>query len=234
MKHRLLACIVPNGAADRLASAANAAGAGGGTVASARGTAPNAVLQFLGLGGGAKELYFTVVGENDAPRVAAVVSGAARDEKAPFGIAFGAPVGRFARFGLDSPAAAPSAATQPQNAMTDSKQLVAFVVNKGFAEDAMAAARRAGAGGGTVVRARGTAKPDDETFFGVPLVPEKEMLLVVADSGTAGAVVDSVLALPCFAKRGSGIAFTVPVDGFETLGRDPGAEKAAPEGGPEA
>ena len=41
MKHRLFACIVPHGGAERLASAANAAGAGGGTVATARGTAPS-------------------------------------------------------------------------------------------------------------------------------------------------------------------------------------------------
>lgn len=215
MKHRLFACIVPHGGAERLASAANAAGAGGGTVATARGTAPSAVLQFLGLGASPRDLYFTIVEESAEARVRAVVAGAAACEKGSCGIAFGAPVSRFARFGFDLPDA-PS--NNIQTAMTNATELVAFVVNKGFADDAMAAARRAGAGGGTVLRARGTAKPDDETFFGVPLVPEKELLLVLVPRETADPVVDAVLALPCFRERGSGIAFTLPVDGFEALG----------------
>ena len=102
--------------------------------------------------------------------------------------------------------------------MENATELVGIVVNKGYAEDAMAAARKAGAGGGTVVPARGTAKPDDETFFGVKLVPEKELLLVLADSSLADAVVDAVRALPCFAEKGSGIAFRVPVRDFAALG----------------
>ena len=224
MNYRILACIVPHGAAERLASAANAAGAGGGTVATARGTAPNAVLQFLGLGATPKDLYFTIVEESAEGRIRAVVSGAAAEEKAPFGIAFGAPVARFARFGFEDPGKNTPAT---QTAMTNANELVAFVVNKGFADDAMAAARRAGAGGGTVLRARGTAKPDDETFFGVPLVPEKELLLILAPGEIAGAVVDSVRALPCFRERGSGIAFTVPVDRFEALGAPRGGGETA-------
>ena len=81
-------------------------------------------------------------------------------------------------------------------------------------------ARKAGALGGTIVPARGTAKPDDETFFGVTLVPEKELLLILADAALADAALDAVRALPCFAEKGSGVAFRVPVRDFAPLGAE--------------
>jgi hypothetical protein len=45
-------------------------------------------------------------------------------------------------------------------------QMINVIVNKGYAEDAMSAARKAGAGGGTIIGARGTAKEDDEARAG--------------------------------------------------------------------
>ncbi|MBR1837795.1 MAG: P-II family nitrogen regulator [Kiritimatiellae bacterium] len=109
-------------------------------------------------------------------------------------------------------------------------RLVCFVVNKGYAEDAMAAARKAGASGGTVLPARGTAKPGDATFLGVPLVPEKEMLLVLVPAAAAGAVCAAVRALPCFSAPGSGVSFRVPVTDFVPLGGAAGASGVATPG----
>ena len=212
MSQRLIAAIVPHGRAEEISAAANAAGAAGGTVFSAQGTAPNAVLQLLGLGVSSKDVWFTVADADRAERVAGVVRAAAARSGRGAGVLFSADVARFVRFGL------PETATQEKPAMENATELVGIVVNKGYAEDAMAAARKAGAGGGTVVPARGTAKPDDETFFGVKLVPEKELLLVLADAALANAVVDAVRALPCFAEKGSGIAFRVPVRDFSALG----------------
>ena len=213
MSQRLIAAIVPHGRGEEVSEAANRAGAGGGTILSAQGTAPNAVLQLLGLGTTSREIYFTVVDATREAQVEGVVraAAAARGGRAA-GVIFAADVARFVRFGL------PETTAKEENAMENATELVGVIVNKGYAEDAMAAARKAGAGGGTIVPARGTAKPDDETFFGVKLVPEKELLLVLADSSLADAVVDAVRALPCFAEKGSGIAFRVPVRDFAALG----------------
>ncbi|MBQ9726925.1 MAG: P-II family nitrogen regulator [Kiritimatiellae bacterium] len=87
----------------------------------------------------------------------------------------------------------------------------------------MAAARAAGAGGGTVLSAHGTAKPDDATFFGVPIVPEKDTLLVLVPEEKADAVFDAVRALPCLAEKGSGVVFCAPVERFAALGGGGGA-----------
>jgi len=213
MSQRLIAAIVPHGRGEEVSEAANRAGAGGGTILSAQGTAPNAVLQLLGLGTTSREIYFTVVDATREAQVEGVVraAAAARGGRAA-GVIFAADVARFVRFGL------PETTAKEENAMENATELVGVIVNKGYAEDAMAAARKAGAGGGTVLPARGTAKPDDATFFGVPIVPEKDTLLILVPEERADAVFDAIRDLPCLREKGSGIAFSAPVGRFAPLG----------------
>ena len=101
MSQRLIAAIVPHGRGEEVSEAANRAGAGGGTILSAQGTAPNAVLQLLGLGTTSREIYFTVVDATREAQVEGVVRAAAasRGGRAAGGI-FAAVVARFVRFGL--------------------------------------------------------------------------------------------------------------------------------------
>ena len=101
----------------------------------------------------------------------------------------------------------------------DSFQMIIVIVNKGFAEDAMAAARKAGAGGGTILNGRGTAKEGDAKFFGVEIVPEKEMLMILASSEKAPQIANAIKSLECFSKGGSGIIYTTNAQDFSLLGK---------------
>ena len=83
----------------------------------------------------------------------------------------------------------------------------------------MAAARKAGAGGGTIIGARGTAKEGDSTFFGVEIVPEKEMLMILVPQDKKEAVVNAVSSLRRFEKAGSGIIFCQNAHDFTLLGK---------------
>lgn len=209
---RLLTSIVPRGNGEPVAGAAIRAGAGGGTLFLASGTAPNAILQFLGLGESAKDIVLTVVAENNADAALAAIAGAARETRAR-GIAFATPVAAFVRSGDP---------TQPQwsptmNESAESTAVVA-ILNRDYADDALAAARKAGATGGTVLQARGTAKEDDTAFFGVKLVPEKDVLVILSPRAKAPAILDAIRTAPCFAEKGSGIVFAVEANGFTALG----------------
>ena len=97
-------------------------------------------------------------------------------------------------------------------------ELIVVIVNKDFADDVMHAARKAGAGGGTVINARGTAREEDAKFFGVQIVPEKEMLMILVDSDKKEKVLESIRNLKCISQPGSGIAFTMPATDFTVLG----------------
>ena len=103
--------------------------------------------------------------------------------------------------------------------MASTHDLITIILNKGFADDVMAAAREAGAGGGTVLHGRGTARPEDATFFGITLVPEKEILLIVSEKEKTAAIFDAMAKLPCLMQPGSGIAFSIEADGFVNLGK---------------
>ncbi len=215
MRQKLLVSIAPDGHGEEIASAARKAGAGGGTILLGRGTASSSLLQLLGLGDSAKEIALSVVAAADAPAIEDAIRSTAARHRAHFGVLFSISVDDFIKGGEES---APFSG-DPAMSETSDYRLVHVIVNKGYAEDAMAAARKAGAGGGTILHARGTAREDDAKFFGVPIVPEKDTLLILVPTEKASAVFDAIRSLPCLAEKGSGIVFTLPVSDFAVLGR---------------
>ena len=102
--------------------------------------------------------------------------------------------------------------------MEEKWEIINIICNQGYAEEIMEAARNVGAGGGTILNGRGTGTPDDLKFFGVSLVPEKEMLLILVDKQKVDEVFAAVTSLPCLKETGSGIAYTLPVSNFKILG----------------
>ena len=103
--------------------------------------------------------------------------------------------------------------------MANTYQMINVIVNKGYAEDAMAAARKAGAGGGTIIGARGTAREDDAAFFGMKIVPEKDMLMILVPTEKKDAILEAIPNLPGFAEAGSGIIFCNEAKDFTLLGK---------------
>ena len=58
--------------------------------------------------------------------------------------------------------------------MDFSHELIMAIMNEGYSDTVMDAARSAGAGGGTVLHAKGTGRARAEKFFGVSLADEKD------------------------------------------------------------
>ena len=96
----------------------------------------------------------------------------------------------------------------------DNDVLITFIVSHGDAYDVMTVAREAGAKGGTILDGHGTLREDDVQFFGVTLVAEKEMLIIVAEKDVAGNILNAVKHLPVFKKTGGGIIYTTEVKRF--------------------
>ncbi len=210
----LLMSIVPHDKGEKLTAAAVEAGCRGGTVLMGRGLAQSNLAAVLGLGETTKDVIYMLVDERQKQNIIDAIVNATLLEKANFGQLFSVDVDLMMRTGV---------ITQKENEgdmyMEKARDLISVVVNKGYADDAMAAARRAGAGGGTVINARGTAREDDEKFFGMHIVPEKEMLLIVVEHEKKAAVLNAIRDLRCLREPGSGIAFCSGVDDFTLLGR---------------
>ena len=102
--------------------------------------------------------------------------------------------------------------------MAEYKNEVIFcIVNEGFSEVVMDAARKAGAKGGTVMRGRGTANPEAEKLFGLSVSPQKEVVMMVVESAVRNAVLHALYISSGLDTPGQGIAFSLPVDGTAGL-----------------
>lgn len=225
MGYKLVVSIVPHGSGELITDTAKQAGAAGGTIAMGRGTASNGVLQLLGLGDTSKDIVFIVLENGKYPDVKNAVTTAC-EQKKNFGVFFALTVGDFCKAGCDGKSGAGKSADDGKDGGTESEgeksmtyQMINVIVNKGYAEDAMAAARKAGAGGGTIIGARGTAKEGDAAFFGMKIVPEKEMLIILVPSDKKCDVLGAIRELPCFAEAGSGIIFCNEAEDFTVLGK---------------
>ena len=224
--YKLITCIVPHNSGELITNAAKQAGAGGGTIIMGRGTASNSVLQLLGLGDTSKDITMNIVEDSLAAQVCKNIEKACADKKSHFGVLFTINVSDFAKAGsveksrgMVSTGQTSAAEKKSGDKNMEKYEAINIIVNKGYAEDAMAAARKAGAGGGTIIGARGTAKEGDSTFFGVEIVPEKEMLMILVPQDRKEAVVNAVSALSCFEKAGSGIIYCNNVEDFKMLGQ---------------
>ena len=218
MSYKLIVSIVPHDSGEFISDTAKAAGAGGGSIIMGRGTAANSVLQLLGLGDTSKDIVYIVVEDSKKDGVLQAIVKASEEKKAHFGVLFTIDVGDFIKAGGS---AVPSSEknTKGEQNMADTYQMINVIVNKGYAEDAMAAARKAGAGGGTIIGARGTAREDDAAFFGMKIVPEKDMLMILVPSEKKDDIVKAITDLPCFAEAGSGIVFCNEAKDFTLLGK---------------
>ena len=90
-------------------------------------------------------------------------------------------------------------------------ELIVVVLNSGFSEIAMNAARDEGARGGTIVHARGTGTKAMEEKYGIIITPEKEMILILVDEKIRDKVLNAVYKAVGLATDGQGIAFSLPV-----------------------
>lgn len=90
-------------------------------------------------------------------------------------------------------------------------ELIVVVLDAGFADLAMDAAREAGAGGGTVLHAKGTGSARGEKFFSVRFAAEKDMLYIVAHKSEKAAVMKAITAKAGPATEAHGICFSLPI-----------------------
>lgn len=93
-------------------------------------------------------------------------------------------------------------------------ELIVSIVNRGYSDYVVSASRDAGATGGTIVFARGTSNTgQDDSFMGISIQPEKDIVLILVKAEerkkVMQAICDSTSALE---KSGHGICFSMPVN----------------------
>jgi len=91
-------------------------------------------------------------------------------------------------------------------------QAILAIVNNGYSDLVMNAARDAGARGGTIITAKGTGNKDIEKFYGIVITPEKEIVMILVPEAIRDKVLAAINLQAGIASKGQGIAFSLPVD----------------------
>ena len=99
------------------------------------------------------------------------------------------------------------------------------IVNSGYSDVVMEAAKKLGARGGTVINARGTAPKDAESIFGITIQPEKEIVMILVPTSIKANVLHALYKEAGLDTAGQGIAFALPVDGVVGLSTPDKQEK---------
>lgn len=90
--------------------------------------------------------------------------------------------------------------------------VILCIINNGFSETAMEAAKQYGARGGTVMHGRGTASKEAEKFFNISIQPEKEIVMILAKKEIKDAILKGLYNAVGTSTPAQGIAFALPVD----------------------
>ena len=91
--------------------------------------------------------------------------------------------------------------------------IVFAIINQGFSEELVEAAKRAGAKGGTILNAYTTGTEDAVKFFGLNVHSEKEIVVILTNREKKQAIMDKINDSFGAVSPAHGVIVSVPVDG---------------------
>ena len=92
------------------------------------------------------------------------------------------------------------------------KSLIVSIVRKGWGDKILENSCKAGAEGGTVMFGRGVGVHEKQKVLGIPIEPEKEIVLTLTNADETEAVLNEIALTAELGKPGAGIAFILPVE----------------------
>ncbi len=180
----------------------------------AYGTAKSALLDLLGLEQSEKEVHHAVVTHNKLHEMIHALERRFQIDMPGKGIALAVPLASIAtKNTLDffSGGHAEDEMTETKQINPRAMELIVAVCNKGYTEDVMEAARAKGAGGGTVLHAKGTGTKYAERFFGLQLAEEKEIIYIVAKKDLRNPIMQAITEAAGPGTRAHALCFSLPV-----------------------
>ena len=203
-------------------------------IALGNGTAHRDLLSLLGLRDTEKDVVISFLPTGQALKAMSRLSHALEIDLPGKGIAFTVPISsvggaRTLQYltGGDT-AAASEEENKPMEQENVQNDLVIAIVNRGFTDLVMDAARPAGARGGTVVHARGVGAKEVSQFFNITIEPEKEMVLIIVEHEKKIPVMQAIVRGAGLNTEGHGIVFSLPVT--SVMGLKPPAGEMKEEG----
>ena len=182
----------------------------------ARGTAPSEMMDILGLGNTDKDVIVSYATEQTC---SSYIEALAKDVGATAG--YGGLMMCFRLSAINrltseiinrsAPDSEEKGVTKKM-ANTHKQQLILVTVNQGFTGQVMQTAKKAGAMGGTILRARQASADKLEQYGDIAAQEEKEVIAILAPESTAAKIMEEVNKEHGFHTNARGIITALPVD----------------------
>lgn len=181
-----------------------------------RGTAGETLLRMLGLDKAEKTLLFAMAESRRVSVLLQKMISALGINLAGNGIAVSIPVGSIGgascmKYLMEGQDIIIGEVTEVEQKVFPYELIVAVVEN-GTADMVMTAARKANAGGGTVIHAKGTGTDFTSKFFGVSIATEKEIVLIVTSREDKPNIMRAIMAEAGIRSEAHTALFSLPVE----------------------
>lgn len=175
------------------------------------GTANSEILDYLGLETNEKDIVITMI---PAAKIPEIINGVTEEFKLQLpgkGLVFTVPL--TAVSARIQNILCKNTNINKEVAMSDRKyELILVVLNRGYVDEAMRAAKSGGAKGGTVVHARRVGFEDVENIFGFTIQPEKDIIMILADSEMRLEIMRSITDAVGINTDAKALLLSLPVD----------------------
>ena len=175
------------------------------------GTAVQEMLATLGLEKSEKAVLFAIITADTWPKIQKALRRQMRIDVPGTGIAFTVPLSSIGgKRALGFLTEHQTLTWKEESTLKDTRyELLLVIANQGYTGSIMDAARAAGAGGGTVIHAKGTGMEGAAPFLGMELVNEKELVLIVSRTAQKNRIMKAIM--DNADKKAGSIVFSLPV-----------------------
>lgn len=208
----LLVLIYSEGNDKKINSILNKFGVKVKTVTNASGTASASVLDYFGLAETRKDVYLAIIPDYLEHNILSKLKNTFKFEEIGTGITFTIPISSSNKFLMDS-----FKKSDVEEKVKDMKEdnnkyhLIITIVLEGYLEQAMAAAKKAGATGGTVIKGRGLANLVPAKVLGFNIEPEREVILNVVEDESKQKVMEEITSAVGIKTGGKGVCIALPI-----------------------
>lgn len=183
----------------------------------ARGTAGQTILRMLGLDKSEKSIIIALAESSHAFRIMHGMISRLGINVAGNGIAISIPVGSIGgascmKYLMEGQDVIIGEVNEVEQKQEYQYELLAAIVESGTADTVMTAARKANAGGGTVVHAKGTGTDFTKKFFGVSIASEKDIVLIVVKREDKANVMRTIMAEAGIRSEAHTALISLPVE----------------------
>ena len=186
------------------------------------GTATSEIMDILGLGSSEKDMVFSFTTAWGADRLLYDLDNDLRGTVNTSGLVFTVPISGLSNM-VANLAAYPLENQKRTNGGEEQMErtedsLIVVACNRGCTDDVMATAKKAGARGGTVIKARLAGLEEMEKAYDLDLMEEKEIVLIVVPTELRNPLMESLNAEHGLRTHSQSILCSLPIEQIVRLG----------------